>query len=75
MPNEQITIGGCKKCGGEGLTCKYNRFESDDLRIDSWEHKCPDCGYRVTTAIRTDDEDAPEGPPDICPYCQRKAGV
>ncbi len=75
MPKEQITVGGCEKCGSDAMTCKYNRFESDDLRIDSWEHKCPDCGHRVTQAIRSDDEDETCEEPDRCPFCKRKAGV
>ena len=37
--------------------CSYNHFQSDELRIDSWEHKCPDCGHRETQAFRSDDED------------------
>jgi len=75
MPREQILHGECPKCEGVQTTCKYNRFESDDLRIDSWEHKCPDCGHRQTTAYRTDDEDEVVENPNICPYCKRQAGV
>ena len=86
MAREEITIGGCAKCSSDKLVCKYNRFESDELRIDSWEHKCPDCGHRETQAIRSDDDDEDEeavasdaalGPVDplICPYCGRTAGV
>ena len=73
MAREEKTIGGCPKCASESLTCKYNVFESDDLRIDSWEHKCPDCGHRETTAYRSDDEDSnPDNvDPKICPYCGR----
>ncbi len=65
--------GSCQKCGAT-THCKYNHFEQDDLVIDSWEHKCQDCGARETTAFRSDDEDAqPEnGDPLTCPYCGRK---
>ncbi len=77
MPREEKTIGGCPHCDSAALICKYNRFESDDLRIDSWEHKCPDCGHRATTAYRTDDADsnADHADPMICPYCGRGTSV
>ncbi len=52
------------------LQCKYNLFQRGELRIDSWELKCSDCGYRVTQACRSDE---PELNPDIdparCPWC------
>lgn len=51
------------------LSCKYNRFEGPDLRIDSWELKCLDCGHRETIAFRSD-ELAPEVDPTQCPFCQ-----
>ncbi len=68
-------IGGCPKCGSDSLTCRYNHFERDELRIDSWEHKCPDCGHRETTAYRSDEDDSvPVGiDPRECPYCGRVA--
>ena len=70
-------VGGktCPDCGSSGLSCKYNLFESGDLRIDSWEHKCPDCGRRQTQAFRSDDEDsdAVELDPTACPFCGRQA--
>ena len=64
MPRERVTIGTCPKCGADGLTCSYNHFANDELTIDSWEHKCGDCGFRDTTAFRSDDEpgDLPENP-------------
>ena len=77
MPAEEKKIGGCPQCGSDKLICKYNLFESDDLRIDSWEHRCPNCGHRETIAFRNDEEDAmPEdgAAPDCCPYCNRKGG-
>ena len=68
------TVGGCKKCDSDSVTCKYNFFKQGDLEIHSWEHKCLDCGHRLTTAFRSDDEDidfAAEAV-DRCPYCQRQ---
>ena len=51
------------------LRCKYNRFEQGELRIDSWELKCLDCGLRQTVAYRSDDEEPPTDAPDVCPFC------
>lgn len=66
--------GNCSKCQGNHVTCKYNHFEQGDLVIDSWEHKCPDCGVRQTTAYRSDDSDElpPNGDTSVCPYCSRQ---
>lgn len=66
-------IGGCEKCGSSRLTCKYNHFENDALSIHSWEHKCPDCGQRQTTAFRSDSPPLPDDP-RLCPYCGRTGG-
>ena len=67
--------GRCSRCQGEAVTCRYNLFEQEDLRIDSWEHKCPDCGHRETTAYRSDEADQlePGQRVDQCPYCNRRA--
>ena len=68
--------GTCQKCDSDQLTCRYNYFQQDELEIHSWEHRCPDCGNRLTTAYRSDDED--ELPPDnpcLCPYCGRLGSV
>ena len=56
-----------EKCN---LVCKYNYFAADDLKIDSWELKCLDCGLRQTIAYRSDDEpeDIPDNPKE-CPFC------
>jgi uncharacterized Zn-finger protein len=68
--------GTCKKCGSDRLTCRYNHFQQDELEIHSWEHRCPDCGNRQTTAYRSDDEDElPPDNPGLCPYCGRLARV
>lgn len=73
MPREVKKIGDCPKCGGNDLVCSFNHFEKDDLVIDSWEHKCPDCGFRETTAFRSDEEELNHEDVDarICPYCER----
>ncbi|GAA4427184.1 hypothetical protein [Bremerella cremea] len=75
MSRERITIGGCPKCGSALLTCQHNHFQNDELEIHSWEHKCPDCGFRQTEAFRSDDEDEPFDPVEAsqCPFCQRLA--
>ena len=72
-PQRQV-IGDCPKCGNGGFTCSYNHFAGDDLTIDSWEHRCHDCGLRETTAYRTDEEDwqAENVDPRVCPYCSRQ---
>ena len=73
MSRDRQMIGDCPKCDGNDLACAYNHFESKELTIDSWEHKCPDYGFRETTAFRSDEEDAkPDGVDShICPYCAR----
>ena len=74
MTRDTQTVGACPKCHAVDLTCRYNHFEKDDLRIESWEHKCFECGYRETTAFRSDDPDEIQ-PVDAgsCPYCGRQA--
>ncbi len=73
MSRDRQMIGDCPKCGGNDLACAYNHFESNELTIDSWEHKCPDCGFRETTAFRSDEDDWNDGAvdPRVCPYCGR----
>ncbi len=66
----QAAVGDCPKCGAHEVACRYNHFERDELVIDAWEHRCPNCGYRATTAFRSDDPE-PASNPTICPYCQR----
>lgn len=75
MSRERITIGGCPKCGSDLLTCQQNHFQNDELEIYSWEHKCPDCGFRQTEAFRSDDEDEEFDPAAAatCPFCGRAA--
>ncbi|MBC8353264.1 MAG: hypothetical protein H8E66_14800 [Planctomycetes bacterium] len=74
MARDTQTVGQCPKCNADNLTCRYNDFEKDDLRIVSWEHKCAECGYRETTAFRSDDpEELQPVDAGTCPYCERSA--
>ncbi len=75
MPRDVQPAGTCPKCGSMAVTCTYNRFENPTKRIDSWEHRCADCGYRETQAFRSD-EPPPDPPPvaDVCPWCGRRGG-
>jgi ssDNA-binding Zn-finger/Zn-ribbon topoisomerase 1 len=73
MPRNLQEIGACPKCQVGTVVCLHNRFANDLHRIDSWEHKCPNCGQRETEAFRklpTDPE--PERDPLVCPFCSRK---
>ncbi len=74
MSHERQIIGNCPKCNSDHFSCSYNHFEKDDLAIDSWEHKCPNCGFRETTAFRSDEENPKPGniDPCVCPYCARR---
>ena len=72
MSRDIELIGGCPKCDSDQLACRYNHFETDALRIISWEHKCSNCGFRETKAFRSDDEPTDdESDPTVCPYCRR----
>lgn len=74
MPRDTQLAGPCPKCGQGTVTCFHNRFEDDQKRIDSWEHRCADCGYRQTQAFRSDEAPAePPADPRVCPYCGRQA--
>ena len=74
MTRDQQAAGNCDKCGAE-VECTYNLFEKDELRIDSWDHKCRDCGQRKTQAYRSDDSDLEVTlNPLECPFCGRTAG-
>lgn len=74
MPKDRLIIGHGPKCLGDNLACSYNHFENDEVTIDSWEHKCSDCGFRDTKAYRSDEPepDAENLNPRICPYCSRR---
>lgn len=73
MPRDVATAGACPKCGAAGLACGYNHFEKGELTIDSWEHRCPNCGHRETMAFRSDQPAAEQAAdPGVCPYCGRR---
>jgi hypothetical protein len=75
MPRDRRILGDCPHCGQENYTCSYNHFQTEGLRIDSWEHKCPDCGHRETQAFRSDADDLADGfDPEVCPFCARTPG-
>jgi DNA-directed RNA polymerase subunit RPC12/RpoP len=73
MARDRQTAGSCSQCDAS-VECSYNRFEKDELRIDSWEHKCADCGRRETKAFRSDDSTLDSGTQTtVCPFCGRAA--
>ena len=76
MPHDRQHAGACPKCDANAIVCSYNHFERDDLVIDSWEHKCANCGFRETKAYRSDESPADEAQvnPALCPYCGRRPG-
>jgi hypothetical protein len=72
MDRDRQMAGPCPKCVSGAVTCLHNHFETATRTIDSWEHRCGDCGYRVTQAFRTDDSDFdPTINPRVCPFCAR----
>lgn len=68
MQRDRQTVGSCPRCKQGTVTCFYNRFVKLE-RIDSWEHRCSDCGYRETQALRSDPSTTGGG---VCPYCGRE---
>lgn len=68
-----VAAGNCPECGLKQVDCKYNHFQNEELTIDAWEHRCHNCGWRITTAYRSDDEDLDltAVDPQICPHCSR----
>ncbi len=76
MARDLVVIGVCPQCAVGELVCKYNHFEKAELSITSWEHKCAECGFRETTAFRSDDPVAQQTvDPQACPFCRRRGGV
>ncbi len=74
MARDQQAIGPCPDCSRGPATCFYNRFSTDVRTIHSWEHRCTDCGHRLTQAFRTDDSDLDTTiDPMVCPFCSRHA--
>jgi hypothetical protein len=44
-------------------------FAAGELRIDSWELRCLDCGLRKTVAFRSDEPREPQVETRACPFC------
>ena len=74
MARDRQEAGTCIHCEEGTVLCTHNTFADESVKIDSWEHRCSDCGRRKTEAIRTGGEDDdPNLDPLICPFCGRKA--
>lgn len=74
MARDRQTIGPCTHCSQGTLCCSYNLFSKEALTIHSWEHRCADCGHRLTQAYRSDRNEADAtGDPKVCPFCGRQA--
>ena len=72
MQRNRLDVGPCPQCGGT-VTCLHNRFANEVHRIDSWEHRCGNCGKRDTEAFRKPAADPePEIDPLVCPFCARR---
>ena len=73
MPQSIRVAGSCPKCQAKSIDCRYNHFDRGDLVVDSWEHKCADCGWRETKAFRSDDPpESRHAQPNVCPLCGRQ---
>jgi hypothetical protein len=71
MPSNTQPAGQCPKCQAT-TACRYNFFDRGDLQVHSWEHRCPNCGWRQTQAFRSDDPAEKQAArPDLCPLCGR----
>jgi hypothetical protein len=69
-----MEAGACGECGDGLVVCTHNTFVGESVKIDSWEHRCGNCGHRQTEAVRTgDDEPEPPRDPLVCPFCGRRA--
>ena len=71
MQSTAQVAGECPKCKVPSLSCRFNYFDRGDLQIHSWEHRCPDCGWRETKAFRSDAPEAGSANPAVCPWCGR----
>ena len=72
MPVNTQAAGECPKCQQASVVCRYNFFDRGDLQVHSWEHRCPNCGWRETKAFRSDEPpDKQSAAPDVCPLCGR----
>jgi hypothetical protein len=76
MPRDQQASGLCTQCDRGTVSCSHNEFVDATRTIHSWEHRCSDCGHRVTQAFRSDVSQAePAADPKVCPFCGRQAGA
>jgi len=77
VPSNTVTTEAtCPKCHTAGVACRYNFFDRGDLRVHSWEHKCPNCGWRETQASRSDDPpEKQRSEPAVCPMCGRSGAA
>jgi hypothetical protein len=71
MP-QRVTIGHCPKCAAANFRCSYNYFAREELTIESWEHRCLNCGFRETKAYRSDQPLETGVDPAVCPFCARR---
>lgn len=71
MARDRVAIGNCPHCGESTLECSHNRYQGE-VRIDTWEHRCQNCGRRETRAFRSDEPDQPDDPL-VCPWCGRRS--
>ena len=75
MARDRIQAGTCAQCSSGTIVCTYNVFTNPQKRIDSWEHRCDNCGFRVTEAFRSDEPKTPPvADPEVCPFCARRPG-
>lgn len=72
MQSARTIAAECPKCQGPALECRFNYFDRGDLQIHSWEHRCPNCGWRQTQAFRSDAPQAEGVDPGVCPWCGRQ---
>jgi ssDNA-binding Zn-finger/Zn-ribbon topoisomerase 1 len=75
MGRDRQMTGACEKCGQAALWCSHNRFHNGELTIDSWEHRCTNCGQRETKAFRSDAPQAGPADPLCCPFCGRRSAA
>jgi transcription elongation factor Elf1 len=74
MARDRVEAGTCTECGSGTVVCTHNTFVDESVKIDSWEHRCGECGHRQTQAVRAGgDEGEPQGDPTTCPFCGRNA--
>jgi hypothetical protein len=73
MPSTETVAVPCPQCQAATVACRFNFFDRGDLQIHSWEHRCQNCGWRETRALRSDAPPEPQAgtDPNVCPLCGR----